>query len=66
MRFFVPLVPIGRALVAIAFPACNSSHLFLHRSKIQPDMTDSGVIRPLAVTKKSAGRGCPIRTVSVW
>jgi hypothetical protein len=66
MRFFAPvLLIVGRALVAIAYPAWLFVAFFRIAAKIQPGLSVSGVIRPSTATQKSAGRDCPIRTVSV-
>ncbi|MFB9050043.1 hypothetical protein ACFFV8_15140 [Sphingobium indicum] len=52
-------------MVAIAYPAWLFVAFFRIAAKIQPGVAISGVIRPIIATQKSAGRDCPIRTVSV-
>ncbi|WP_454888509.1 hypothetical protein [Sphingobium indicum] len=52
-------------MVAIAYPAWLFVAFFRIAAKIQPGLAISGVIRPIIATQKSAGRDCPIRTVSV-
>jgi hypothetical protein len=58
MRFLAPvLLIVGRALVAIAFPACKSSRFFASQRNFQPGAAEKGGDSPFACHAKKCGPG---------